>query len=353
MARKSTRTPQASLVLVLFLLALYQITNGTPLLQQISSSSSSINEECPPFPPFSNLNQTTVLRHTPTITDHPQFVFLMGTEGSGHHLWSSLIEQSPNLATLKQLNLLEAAESITHQLFAKRQLEESLFAGSACHTDWNGTKLLEQTAHKLRFVANKLQRNSNNFTTGLITVPLNGIPSTKPTSGMMSYPNYKSNEKCAGFRHPDMRLLQQACSKASVSCHFILQYRDPMAILRSTTQKRKLHAVGYAIALYTAMLNTLTMQLLQLQRPLSSSSSSATTVVEFCWDYSNPRPSARLGSLLGYKTEEEFRIVFEKNYVPSSTTNNNVVPKQYEMLLESLMSAHHQLQKTCHDMQPL
>jgi hypothetical protein len=45
-------------------------------------------------------------------------------------------------------------------------------------------------------------------------------------------------------------------------------------------------------------------------------------------------PSARLGSLLGYKTEEEFRTVFENNYVLSSTvTNNNVVPKQYEITI--------------------
>jgi hypothetical protein len=67
-----------------------------------------------------------------------------------------------------------------------------------------------------------------------IMLPLIGITSSKPISGMMSYPNYRSTEKCAGFRHPDLSLLQQACDMAKVRCRYIVQYRDPLAILRST-----------------------------------------------------------------------------------------------------------------------
>ena len=277
--------------------------------------------------------ETTVARHT--ILEHPQFVFLMGTEGCGHHFWSTLVKQSPNIKRLKCLNLLEAARSISHQLFDIKNMKESLFAGSACDAKWNGTKLLEQTAQKLRLVASKLPQN--------LTVPLNGIPTSG--AGMMSYPNFLRHEICDSFRSPDMSLLQKACNMAHVSCHFIVQYRDPLAQLRSTTLKREYHQVGYAIALYTATLNSLGLQVSQLP-----------SAVEFCWDFSDPRPSARLGALLGYETEEQFRTFFANEFqapTVSKTNNSDVVPKQYEMLMDSLMTAYRNLQKTCHDMEPL
>jgi hypothetical protein len=37
---------------------------------------------------------------------HPQFVFLVGTEGPGHHLWSTLIENSPHFQALQKLALI-------------------------------------------------------------------------------------------------------------------------------------------------------------------------------------------------------------------------------------------------------
>ena len=278
--------------------------------------------------------ETTVARHT--ILEHPQFVFLMGTEGCGHHLWSSLVKKSPNIKKLRRLELLDAARSISHQLFDIKNMKESLFAGSVCDAEWNGTKLLEQTAQKLRLVASKLPPD--------LTVPLNGIPT--PGTGMMSYPNFGDrNEICSPFRSPDMSLLQKACNMAHVSCHFIVQYRDPLAQLRSTTLKREYHQVGYAIALYTATLNSLGLQVSQLP-----------SAVEFCWDFSDSRPSARLGALLGYETEEQFRTFFANEFqapTVSKTNNSDVVPKQYEMLMDSLMTAYRNLQKTCHDMEPL
>jgi hypothetical protein len=311
------------LVALILLQMVHEITDGVfPIVSNVEHRS-----------PLSWANRTAVKRRNASTTEPPQFVFLMGTEGSGHHLWSSLIDQSPNLARLRQLNLLRAAESITHQLFSKRQLDQSLFAGSPCHEGWNGTSLIERTAHKLRFVANQLPPN--------LTVALNGIPTTKPISGMISYPNYKSNEKCAGFRHPDVRLLQLACQDAQVSCHFIVQYRDPIATVQSTTRKRKIHSVGYAIALYTAMYTTLTLQL----GTMTPSS------LEFCWHYSDSHPSTRLGTLLGYATEEEFRIVFAKHYVPSNITIDvdTVIPPHQTVLLDGLFVAYEQLKSKCQD----
>jgi hypothetical protein len=279
-------------------------------------------------------NRTAGKHRILSTTGNPQFVFLMGTEGSGHHLWSTLIVQSPNFARLKQLDLLGATENIIHQLFSENHLEESLFGGSPCRGAWNGTLLIERTAQKLRLVADKLPPN--------LTVPLNGIPSTNRLSGMLSYPNHASKRKCAGFRHPDVRLLQQACLDAQVSCHFILQYRDPSATLRSTTINRNYHTTGFAIALYTAMFTTLTLQL----------SSLTPSSLECCWYYGNSHPSARLGTLLGYTNEEEFRNAFAQHYVPSNSPEiNTVVPQEHRIPFESLLVAYNLLKLKCHEME--
>jgi hypothetical protein len=267
--------------------------------------------------------------------DHPQFVFLMGTEGSGHHFWSTLIAQSPNYERLKQLKLLGATRNMTHLLFSRYQLDKSLFAGSPCHENWNSTVLLKQTARKLRFIGSKLPPN--------VTVPLNGLPTTLKLSGMISYPNFMSDDKCAGFRHPDVRLLQLACRDARVTCHFILQHRDPIATLRSTTRSRKFHSIGYAIALYTAMYTTLTLQL---------STIAPSSALEFCWLYSDEYPSARLGTLLGYTTEEEFRTAFAEHYVPANATHvTKLIPPHQRVLLDTMLVAYEQLVSKCHDIQ--
>ena len=263
----------------------------------------------------------------------PQFVFLVGTEGSGHHLWSKLIEKSPNILRLRRLHLLPAAENITKQLFSRYDFGKSLFAGAACGKDWNGTYLVEQTAHKLKLVALNLSPK--------MSVPLNGLPETKPTSGMISYPNFRQPDHCDSFRHPELRLLERACQDAQVSCHIILQYRDPIATLRSTV-KRKMHSLGFAIALYTAMYQTLTMQL----------SSWPASSLQFCWDSTDPHPSARLGTLLGYTTDEEFRTAFAQTFIPTTNhTRADVVPPHFDMLLDGLLAAYDQLKTKCLEMQ--
>jgi hypothetical protein len=261
----------------------------------------------------------------------PQFVFLMGTEGSGHHLWSSILEKSPNLEQIRSMGLQHALESIIFQLFDKRQLDQSLFAGSACDENWNGTLLVEQTSNKLRKLATQMPVN--------LTAPLNCLLSTRQISGMISYPNYKSNEKCAGFRHPDVRLLERACNMAKVVCHMIVQHRNPIATIRSTTIRRKLHTLGYAISLYTAMYAALDLQLSTL----------SSTAVELCWDYDNPKPLKTLGTLLGYKTNDEFETAFRESYVTPPNQPGNVfrIPTHLEIPFESLMAAYKKLLSTC------
>jgi hypothetical protein len=267
---------------------------------------------------------------------HPQFVFLVGTEGSGHHLWYSLIAKSPNVQVLRNLGLLQASMNITVQLYSKNNLDKSLFAGPACDAKWNATYLVEQTAHKLRLVGKTLPPNT--------AVPLNGLPGTHYESGMISYPNFKRPAHCGDFRHPDLGLLERACREAQVSCHIILQYRDPLATLRSTTINRRLHAVGYAIALYTAMYQTVTMQL--AASPASS--------LQFCWDSSDAHPPAQLGILLGYTTDEEFRAEFAQSFIPSSSTNltrADVVPPHLDLSFDGMLAAFNRLKAKCLEMQ--
>lgn len=269
---------------------------------------------------------------TSRIFKHPQFVFLMGTEGSGHHFWAQLIFLSPNMKVIENMNLLSEAENITYQLFDKRDQEHSLFLGAPCSPQWNGARLIEQTARRLRDLADKLPSG--------VTVPLNGIPSTKVISGMISYPNLKSGSKCAGFRHADVDLLQQACDEAQVTCHYVLQYRDPLAVLRSTVITRHMHSMGYAIPMYTSMLSILRNQLSQLPE----------SALEFCWNYDSPKAPVGLGKLLGWENEKEFSAFFERKFKPTvGNFSSKIVPNEYAVLLRSLLAAHEELKKMCRE----
>jgi hypothetical protein len=303
------------------------------VVSQISTHSSlfqttAIGEQVSCSSPANNQTNKAVSSELPKA--HPQFVFLVGTEGSGHHLWSTLIEKSPHFQALQKLTLIPAANNITFQLFSKLDLQRSLFAGAACDEHWNGTLLVEQTAQQMKLVASKLPSD--------ITIPLNGITSSKRISGMMSYPNYRSTEKCAGFRHPDLSLLQQACDMANVACHYIVQYRDPIAILRSTVQNRGIHNMGYAIPLYSSMLSTIRFQMQNMPPD----------ALEFCWDYNQGEPPAQLRALLGWKDRDEFATFFRQEYRPTSVgSQDKVVPNQYSVLLPSLLAAYEQLKATC------
>ena len=274
-------------------------------------------------------NVTTSMKILSQMKEIPQFVFLMGSEGSGHHLWSRLIETSPNKVKLKKLCLQSHAEEVRRQLYTNRLLNLSLFAGSACHPQWNGTYLVQETARKLRLTAKKLPRN--------LTVPLNGVFEAMSVTGEMSYPNFNSPMTCTAFRYPNVQLLYEACKKAQVSCHIILQHRNPLATLHSTTVNRGYHTIGFAIALYTSMYAAITMQL----------SASSPNLLEACWDFNDANPSARLGTLLGYSSKEfvkEFRKLFVQ---PRQVDREDVVPPHFEIPLRGLLAAYDQMVSKC------
>jgi hypothetical protein len=265
-------------------------------------------------------------------TRNPNFVFVLGTEGSGHHLWALLIEHSPHLKTLIELGLLEEAQRVSYQLYDKLNLRRSLFGGAPCDQDWNGTLVLEQTAHKLKILGEKLPLN--------VTVPLNGLVGTGLTSGMMSYPNFKKGDTgCVPLRYPNVLLLHKACQQARVSCQFIVQYRDPLAVLRSTVEKRTMRPLGYSMMLYSSMLTAIRAQLQRLPRQ----------VVQLCWNYDDAWPSPQLGALLGWTNTTDFWRAFSGLYNVSRRAKWQL-PPHYSVLLDDLLAAHEELKGACLDL---
>lgn len=80
----------------------------------------------------------------------------------------------------------------------------------------------------------------------------------------MSYPNYHGD--CRKLNFPNLDLWYETCQKAHVDCHHIYIYRDPYAILKSTTIHRNHNSDGTKLAtihLYTSLQAIILAQLMQ------------------------------------------------------------------------------------------
>ena len=280
---------------------------------------------------------TTVKANKPY--ELPDFVFLVGIEGSGHHLWQALIEASPNYRTLQKLDLVNDAQELTKQLYNRFDLDTSLF-GAACNLDgkWNGTAIIEQTASKLRDLSNKLKKTDrpSGASAAKVTVPLNGIPGTNKASGMMSYPNFSTADtKCSPLRNPSLNMLYAACTKAGVLCQHIVQHREPFATIRSTAVKRRFHKRTFATNLYAAMSEVVIGQMVMFPDRLAT-----------CWSYGPP--PKRVQNLLGWTDPAEFEKDFAQVYTPPAVQKaGGVVPERLEALMSHPILVHGRLKDTC------
>lgn len=266
----------------------------------------------------------------------PQFVFLVGIEGSGHHLWQTLIENSPVFRELQQNeDALERAKQVSYQLFDKNNLENSLF-GFPCATttttqqQWNATQVVQETVSKLQAAVVAAAAPNH-----IGSIPLNGLPNTNPKSGMISYPNYSRRDNvCGPLKFPSLDLLQRACRDAGVTCGYIFQFRNPISVLLSTTKKRNQHPLNYAIQLYTAMLHVIAGQYQDLGGGL-------------CWDYDRGMPPEQVGIWLGWKSEHGFREAFEQLYRKRPIPSSQEIPEESRPLLDAMFQAQARLEQIC------
>jgi hypothetical protein len=144
-------------------------------------------------------------------------------------------------------------------------------------------------------------------------------------------------------------LFYEACDAANVECAHVYLYRDPYSVISSTTIKRKFNKNGIleATQLYTSMLNIIYAQL-----SLHSSRTAGcfgffdgnSTSTDF-WD--------TIQDMFGEEDPAGFHNHMKEVYMPPSPmTDENkraMVPKQYDLPMESMIRAHENVLKLCRE----
>jgi len=196
-----------------------------------------------------------------------QFVFIMGIEGVGHNLMKEIVKGSPTVAKLQELGLMNDVTALQDALHRPKNGLMNMHCGFVADKQLNPDTGLPDVATKFDKIVSRLREisdkiidsssttNADDGTTSVATVPLNVL-----THEMASYP--QDSDDCRPLKYPNLDYVYEACSRAGVVCRHLYLYRDPYAVLRSTTRNRGFETSGLKAAhLYTTMLKVLYAQL--------------------------------------------------------------------------------------------
>lgn len=186
---------------------------------------------------------------TASAADQPvRFLFVIGLEGTGHHLMSRIVKESPAMRRLSKLKMLDDLRGLhTSMYYFQTGLLDS-FCGTSIDTNAKTASM----ARRLRAMAAKLGNETLD-----VAMNANGY------SKMISYPaGGVSANSCGRTKHPSLDLIYQACDQAGVRCEHLYLRRDPYDIIASTTLKRPFNPTIYkAYHLYAMFLNVIYAQL--------------------------------------------------------------------------------------------
>jgi hypothetical protein len=268
-----------------------------------------------------------------------KFLFFMGLEGTGHHMIRALIMNSPIKRQIQQLRLEPYLGELQEALYHDKNKSKALWS-LPCEKngEYSQDRPMDHVVNILKRISQTTARNSS--LTAAFSIPINCFVFKKGAPvGMMSYPNYRG--ACYSLQYPNVELLQRCCLAANVTCAYIYLYRDPFAMVHSTTVKRNYHNVSTAIQLYTGLYNVLEYQLRMIAPSLL-----------LCHDYDN-EPSWELGRVLGWPINNETGFHDMQNRVMkhppplSQQEKQKLVPRELEPYMQSLLQAHEQAKRTC------
>ncbi|KAG7345698.1 hypothetical protein IV203_033229 [Nitzschia inconspicua] len=212
-----------------------------------------------------------------------RFIFFIGLEGTGHHLLKGIVSQSPAVDRLRQLHVHYDLTTQLQEALHHEKHKNGLF-NVHCQPNQdkiNATEIQGRVIDVLRQIHQRVltkqdeilpnndgvvkprRTDDRGFTipSRITALPINTLQAST-SSGEMSYPNYHGD--CRKLNFPNMDLWYHACRVAQVDCQHVYIFRDPYAILKSTTVHRDhngKHKLA-AIHLYTSLQTVILAQLM-------------------------------------------------------------------------------------------
>jgi len=295
--------------------------------------------------------------HSLTLEDPSiNFVLFLGIEGTGHHFWQDLVKESPMYDDVKAYGLHPTfTKTLTGSLYShKKSRGKGLWSAPCKWADSdpqpNGTAIRIELvatlqAMKERVVVVVRQNNEGDSATKkekMITFPVNFL-ATGDDFGVASYPGFL--KPCRSLQYPNLDIWYDVCVEANVQCQHVYLYRDPYAVIRSTTDNRNINKDKLeAIHLYTTMLYTLYAQLSIFPDRLAG-----------CWDYekaiSTDLPYKEVNDILGFPDDKALAHAIHKVYRPrpglTEADKRNIVPLDFTVHMNSLSRIHDSVVNLC------
>lgn len=288
-----------------------------------------------------------------SIVERPsiKFVIFVGIEGTGHHFWQDLVKESPIFYELNSYGLHpEFTRRLTGNLYSHKTSRWKGLWSSPCKWDEsdptpNTTAIYGELVATLEAMKARVDNENERRETAnkvVITFPVNFL-SIGDDFGVASYPGFL--KPCRPLQYPNLDLWYEACIEAKVSCQHVYIYRDPYAVIRSTTDYRRINKDKLeAIHLYTTQLHILYTQLAIFPDRLAG-----------CWDFDEAQSplmqSNEIKELLRFEDDDVLRGTIQKLYRPrqqlTESDKRNIVPAEFAVHMKSLIGIHERVVNLC------
>lgn len=293
----------------------------------------------------------TIPVYTRSASSPINFVLFLGIEGTGHHFWQDLVRESPIFDQVHEYGLHpEYTRKLTESLYRHKKARWKGMWSAPCK--WsesdptpNTTAINEELVRTLEAMKNLVYSENKRRGDGVVKqviFPVNFL-ATGDEFGVASYPGFL--KPCRPLQYPNIDIWYEACDRAKVACSHVYIYRDPFAVIKSTTDNRSINKEKLeAIHLYTTHLHVIYAQLAIFSNRLAG-----------CWDYdavlSPDFQSKEIIPILNFPDQPSLNDAIQKVYHPKKvmTGNDKVVsvPAEFAAHMASMSRIHKRVVELC------
>jgi hypothetical protein len=282
-----------------------------------------------------------------------KFVLFLGIEGTGHHFWQDLVKESPIFEGVKAHGLHpEFTKRLTGNLYShKKSRWKGLWSAPCKWADSDPTPNttaihveLVATLEAMMDLVETQNKKRDSTRKEAITFPVNFL-ATGDDFGVASYPGFL--KPCRPLQYPNLDIWYEACLEAKVLCEHVYIFRDPYAVIRSTTENRKINKDKLeAIHLYTTLLHILYSQLSMFPDRLAG-----------CWNFDEAMSPLlqyeEINDILGFPDGTVLRQAIQKIYRPrpslTESDHRNIAPVETAVHMNSFIRMHQRVVNLCRE----
>ena len=274
------------------------------------------------------------------------FQFLVGLEGTGHHLHQKLYKGSPAHKRLKAYGLLDDVSNLLKSLWNREKPTEGLWSATCALANeeegkwWkqenestDGERLFNNLVGHLKSLEAKargsVEGDDTKKSEDLVIAVNSGSIYNQEAAPFLSYPLLHG--PCRFLQYPILDIFYEACDAAGVRCQHAMSFRDPYRVLKSTSMNRNFASRHVQLQTLHSMLGIIQGQM--LSHPDRNVA---------CWesDMGSDGGASDLGEIFGWKNSAKFNEFYDKIFLePSALSDEDKLEITKEKQLEVYMNS--------------